>query len=428
MTRPRIAVVGGGVTGLAAAYELRNDADVTVFEASERLGGKVLTDELDGILIEAGPDSLLARDEQPIRLLHDLGLGDDIVEPHNFGAWIALRGGLKPLPEGFVLGVPASPTAIVGSRLLSPLGVARAGADLVLPRTKVGADISLGQIVRARFGTQVAERIVAPLMSGVRSGDIDEMSLDMAAPQIAAVARSNRSLTLGLRKARRTAAPPRFIGLRRGMSSLVDALKEASGATIELRSDVGLLGEDMKLRGEVYDGVVVALPPPAAAPILDLPRLSEVRFASGTVVNLVYPAGAVQPPERGSGILVPPSADNSLIACTWFTSKWPHTAPRDGRSVIRCFAKAGATEDRVVSELRPLLGSGTDPVAAKAHRWESALPEFKVGHRALIEDVQASLRNRPVGVAGAGFLATGLNDCLVHGRDAAREVLAAARA
>ena len=428
MTRPRIAVVGGGVTGLAAAYELRDDADVTVFEASERLGGKIDTGSLDGIQIEGGPDSLLARDEEPIRLLEQLGLSGDVVEPRNFGAWIALDGGLKRLPEGFVLGVPASPVAIVRSGLLSPAGIVRAGADLILPRTKVGADISVGELVRARFGDQVADRIVAPLMSGIRSGDIDQMSLDMAAPQIAGVARSHRSLTLGLRKARRSMSPPRFVGLRGGMSSLVERLRDASRAEVLLSASVTSIRPDMTIDGRPFDGAVLAVPPFAARTILDLPPSGEVSFASGSVVNLVYPPGAVRPPESGSGILVPPNTGRSLVAATWFTSKWPHLDPGDGRSVIRCFASGDTSESAVTEELADLLDIRSAPLATRTHRWDAAMPEFKVGHRARVSELERGLAARPVRLVGAGFLATGINDCLAHGRAAAREVVAAARA
>jgi oxygen-dependent protoporphyrinogen oxidase len=426
VSSPRIAVIGGGVTGLAAAYELRDEAEVTVFEASDRLGGKVLTEELDGIQIEAGPDSLLARDDAPQQLLYELGLTNDIVEPHNFGAWIATDEGPKRLPDGLVLGVPASPMAIVRSGLLTPAGALRAAGDFVLPRTRLKGDISVGKLIRARFGDQVADRMVGPLMSGVRSGDIDEMSLEMAAPQIAAVAATNRSVTLGLRKATRTTRRPRFIGLRRGMSSLVTALQEHSGAEIQLSTPIGRVRRDMTIEGRPFDGIVVAVPPFAAAPILDLDRLGDTRFADATVFNLVYPSGAVDPLPSGSGVLVPRAMGMDVVAATWFTSKWPHLAPADGRSVVRCVAGENASEERVTAEVGDVVHAAAPPDVIRAHRWKAAFPEFKVGHKRTIEEAHASLRDRPVRLAGAGYLATGLNDCIAHGRAAAREVLGAA--
>ena len=428
MTRPRIAVIGGGVTGLSAAYELRNDAEVTLFEASERLGGKILTEQLDGIQIEAGPDSLLARDEEPLRLLGALGLAGDIVEPHDFGAWIATRGDLRRLPAGFVLGVPVSPVAIWRSGLLSISGALRATADLFLPRTRFEDDVSVGHLVRTRFGNEVAERIVAPLMSGVRSGAIDEMSLEMAAPQIASVARRHRSLMLGLSKAQRGAPRPRFIGLRRGMSSLVEALGERSAAEIVLRSSVRKLGDDLTIDGRAFDGAVIATPPHVASSMLGAESLAAIRFSRGTVVNLVYPSGSVTVPAGGTGILVAPRDQGELVACTWFTKKWPHLAPADGRIVVRCVGTGDASVEGVAAELATLVPVSAEPVATRSHSWDAGLPEFTVGHRKKIASVEESLRRRPVRIAGAGYLATGINDCLAHGRAAAREVLAAARA
>lgn len=411
------------MTGLAAAYELRDDAEVTIFEASDRLGGKVFTDELDGIQVEWGPDSLLARDEAPVQLLRELGLADEIVEPTDFGATIASNGKLKPLPRGAVLGIPTSPIALATSGLLSPAGVARAVADLFIPKKEIGDDISVGALIRRRFGDQVADRIVAPLMSGIRAGDIDSMSLEMAAPQIAAVARGHRSLALGLRRATRDATAPRFVGLRDGMSSLTTALRDAAGADVRLRSPVDTLENDTTVAGERFDGVVVALPPHLAAGVVGAPDLARIESSSVTVVNLVYPPGSALPSTPGTGVLVPPSSGRSLIACTWITKKWPHLAPADGRAVVRCVADGNASVETVVRELRDVVGVRTDPRSSNAHSWETALPRFEVGHRELIGGVQKELRGRPIRIAGAGFLATGLNDCLAHGRAAAREVL-----
>lgn len=428
MTPPRIAVIGGGVTGLAAAYELRDTADVTIFEATDRLGGKVLTDELDGIRIEAGPDSLLARDDAPIRLLEELGLAGDVVEPHHFGAWIATERGLKELPPGSVLGVPTSPRSIVRSGLLSVGGMSRAAMDLVLPKTRIDGDISVGRLVRARFGDQVADRLVAPLMSGVRSGDIDEMSLDMAAPQIASVAISSRSLMLGLRRATRRTAVPRFIGLKRGMASLVHALGDSSGAAVRLGTPVTRIGPDVTVDGEAFDGVVVAVPPHVARAILDIAPLTATRTAGVAVFNLVYPPGAVHPPPTGSGVLVPPGSRRTVIASTWFTSKWPHLAPPDGRAVIRCVAGVDASEEAVIADVAGLVEIDRDPLATKVHRWDPAFPVFEVGHRRAIAEAVTAMHGRPIRMAGAGYLATGLNDCIVHGRAAGRDLVSAFRA
>lgn len=423
MSKPRIAVVGGGITGLAAAYELRDDADVTIFEATDRLGGMVFTDELDGLQIEWGPDSLLARDDAPVRLLTELGLADDIVEPHDFGAWIVTTGTLKRLPGASVLGIPTSPVALALSGLLSPRGVLRAAGDLVLPKTSFGADTSVGSLVRTRFGNEVAERMVAPLMAGIRAGDIDDMSLEMAAPQVAEVARHHRSLVAGLRQAARRATAPHFIGLRHGMSSLVDALTDRSNAEIRLRTPVETMDRQWSMNGEHFDGVVLAVPDHAAAKLIG-DWLAQVPWQSSGVTNLVFPAGSVAPLDRGTGVLVPPRSGRSLTACTWVTKKWPHLAPPDGRIVLRCVHSPEADDRVITDELAELVDITAEPIRARTHVWTDAFPVFRVGHRDVLDTVHKTLQGQRVRVAGAGYLATGLNDCLNHGRAAAREVVA----
>lgn len=429
MTRPRIAVIGGGVTGLAAAYELRNDAEVTLFEASDRLGGKVFTDELDGIQIEWGPDSLLARDRGPLRLLTELGLEDDIVEPDDFGAWILSGQGLRRLPGGSVLGVPTSPIALTLSGLLSPAGVLRAAADLVMPRTPVIEDTSVGSFIRKRFGDQVADRIVAPLMSGIRAGDIDDMSLEMAAPQIAEIARRSRSITLGLRRAARRATPPRFVGLRNGMSTLVSRLAEHSGAEIRLGVSVDATDRELSIGTDPFEGMIIAIPSYAAARIVG-DWLDQVSWESSAVTNLVFPPASVPLLPSGTGFLVPPRSGMALTACTWVSKKWPHMSPADGRIVLRCVHSPDADVASVLAELAGAVDVTAEPTAVRTHVWEHAFPAFRVGHRGVMTAVQQTfgVSQPPLRVVGAGYLATGINDCLAHGRAAAREVLAMARA
>ena len=427
MTTRRVAIVGGGVTGLAAAYALRDLADVTVFEASDRLGGLIRTDDLDGTPIELGPDSLLARDEQPVELLREIGLGNDIVEPHGFGAWISDRDRLRRIPEGFVLGVPTRTTAIARSGLLSPIGSLRAALDLVRPRTQTDGDVALGTLVRARFGNEVADRVVAPLMTGIRAGDIDEMSAEMAAPEVLAAARKKRSLMLGLR-ANAPRARPRFIGLRRGMSSLVTALEGACSAEVRLSTAVTSLrpGPRVEVDGEKFDGAIVAVPPPVAGSLLDREELTSVRFTETEVMNLLYEPGAVPPLKNGTGVLFAPDNPSGLIACTWYTQKWPHLARSDGATILRCVARTGTALAAVVPELSKLGVTG-EPKASRVQIWDRALPVFEVGHRRRMEAVDSALAGYPLRLAGAGHLATGLNDCLAQGRSAATEVLAAIR-
>ncbi|CAN5682689.1 hypothetical protein BH24ACT26_BH24ACT26_01860 [soil metagenome] len=240
--RPTVAVVGGGITGLVAARALaRGGAHVVLFESQELLGGKIRTDELEGRPVEAGPDSFVEREPFGARLLcEELGLGDELVAPAAFGAHVWTGGKLRAMPAGFVLGVPASPVALLRSGILSPLGAGRALGDLVLPGPLAGGDVSVGSFVRRRFGPEVLERLVDPILAGTRAGRADDMSLAAAAPQIDSVARAHRSVLIGLMRGRRTGDPgsgaPKFLGLRAGMQSLVERLRADLGPSVELRT------------------------------------------------------------------------------------------------------------------------------------------------------------------------------------------------
>lgn len=452
-SKASVAVIGGGITGLVTAYALRDRAHVALFESSERLGGKIRTERLDGAIVELGPDSFLPRDEVPLELCRAFGLGNDLVEPADFGAWLWVSGKLVRLPEGFVLGLPAAPLSILRSRVLSPAGALRASMDLFLPGPLRGPDVSVASFIRRRFGSQVLERLVDPLLAGTRAGDVETMSLAAAAMPVDDIARRHRSVTLGLRRAARAqqGGPPRFFGLREGMSSLVDALEGALENVDVIRSAPveGLAREGDRYRisaaggSVIADRVVVAVPAHAAARLLagaapgaasDLERIS---YASVAVANLIYPPGAASIPEQGSGFLVPRSENRTIAACTWFSKKWPHASPDDGRIVLRCFAGRSAGEPALSVDDDPLLASmradveealhiTAEPSSSRLIRWDRAIPQLEVGHLALIDDIERSLRREAPGVvvAGAGYRGTGIPDCIAQAYAAAEGVLA----
>ncbi|HET7483494.1 MAG TPA: protoporphyrinogen oxidase, partial [Actinomycetota bacterium] len=332
-------------------------------------------------------------------------------------------------------------SALLRSRVLSWRGLVRAAGDVVIPGKIVGDDVSLGGFVRRRFGNEVAERLVDPLMAGTRAGDIDRMSMRMAAEPIFEAATKHRSVTLALGRAKRGQQRPRFLGLKGGMSRLVDALAERSDADVHLstpvrrvtRSGAGFVVEADDVEIEA-DAVVVAVPAHAAASVLaDVApsaarRLADFTFASVSVVNLLYPPGAVRVPSTGSGLLVPRSERASIAACTWVSSKWPDEAPADGRLLLRCVVGRGETgpegdisdDDDIVArasaDVRRFLGAEGDPIATAVHRWERALPRFVVGHRARVAAIENELAEvGNLSLVGAGYTATGLNDCLLQG-------------
>jgi protoporphyrinogen/coproporphyrinogen III oxidase len=284
-----VVVVGGGITGLAAAHALvtRGPAGlrVTVLEASERLGGKVRTTPFGGQAVDEGPDAFLARVPWATDLARAVGLGDDLVSPATGHAWLWSRGQLRRLPAGIVLGVPTSVIAVLRSGILSPGGVVRAGLDLLLPRRR--SDGSVAGLVRARLGREVDERLVEPLLGGIYAGRTGGMDLATAAPQLAVAAGRHRSLTLGLRAERRTNPPdpkaPVFFAPRQGMGVLVDRLAgllAASGrATVRTRTPVAAI-EPVRPGDGPGDGDAL---PDDAAPAAGAPLAQGVAPAEGAV-------------------------------------------------------------------------------------------------------------------------------------------------
>jgi oxygen-dependent protoporphyrinogen oxidase len=445
-----VAVIGGGITGLVAAYEMRGRADVVVLEASSTWGGKIRTSKADGITFEEGPDSFLPRDDAPLKLCRSLGLGDQLVEPADFGAWLWHGGRLVPLPEGFVFGLPSSPMSILKTRLLSTRGVIRAAGDFVLPGPLSGPDVSVASFVEKRFGPEVMERLVDPLLAGTRAGDARAMSLAAALPQIDHIARTHRSITLGLRAQRnRTggSVKPRFYSLRGGMQDLVDALLEATDADLRTGAAVtGIRAVDdgfaVATDGESLsvDAVVVAVPAHVAATLFRemAPGASEVlariRYASVATGNFVYPSDAVRIPSKGSGVLVPRSENRTIAGCTWFSAKWPHAAP-PGTTVLRAFAGRSHGDrtleladdqllDGMERDLADVLGIDETARSRSLTRWERGIPQLEVGHLDAISSIEGQLAAWPrLALAGAGYRGTGIPDCIDQARAAAAKIL-----
>lgn len=454
---PRVVVVGGGVTGLVAAFRLSQEPglEVALLEASKNVGGKIGTVTLDGVPIELGPDSFLPRDDRPLRLCREIRLSDELVEPQDFGGWLYRHGGLTRFPSGTVLGFPASLRSLVAASILSPRGRARAALELLNPRPLRGPDVSVGSFARARLGAEVVSRSIDPLLAGTRAGDVNEMSLAAAIPAVNAAARSHRSVILGLRSAATSgdATRPRFFAPRGGMHRLVEALEEAMPG-VDVRRDspvrsIRAAGDGFELSTQQgpmrADGVVVAAPAPAAATMLRslspgaADDLALIDHASAAVVNLLFPAGAVRLPQGGSGVLIPSSERMTISGCTWFSRKWPDLAAEDGRVTIRCFVGRGPRdpalelsdpdlEGVVVQELRAVVPLAAGPTAATTTRWEAGLPRYTIGHLDRVTQIEKDLAASPrLRLAGASYRGSGIPDCIAQAEAASAAVLEALR-
>jgi len=453
-----VAVVGGGITGLAAGWALAQaGTEVIVLEGRSRLGGVIRTDRLDGVPVEAGPDAFLAGDAMAA-LCSSVGLEQDLISPDVFGAYIWSEGRLRRLPPGVVLGLPAWPTQALRAGLLSPIGTLRAAAEILVPGPLRGGDVSVGALVRRRFGHEVLERLVDPLMAGRRAGHTDDMSLQAADAKVDGLARSHRSILVGIRRARRSGelsgGPPPFLAPQGGMERLVDALArslrsrlgprciqtDAQVTRVSSRSEGFTL--DLQASGPLEtDGVVVCLPAPQAAAVLRSlsgaasGELEGIPFASTAVATFFYPPGSCALPPHGSGFLVPSSEGRALAACTWYSVKWSGSAPADGAVVLRAFVGRAGTDPALsldddglaallVRDLGDALRPAAPPRLAQVTRWEASLPQYRVGHTERVARIERALERHPrLALAGAAYRGSGMPDCVAGAGAAAHRVL-----
>jgi oxygen-dependent protoporphyrinogen oxidase len=454
MNRPRVAVVGGGISGLATAHRLRQTApgslEITLIEADQRLGGKVQTERLLDIPVEAGPDTIGAQPPELRGLIEDLGLAGAVVTPGTSGSYLWSRGRLRRVPAGALLGLSGRPWPLLRSGLLSPLGVLRAGLDLMLPRTRLPVDPSIGELVRARFGDEVCERLVEPMLSGAHSGPIDELSARCVVPDIEALARAHRSLYLAMLRQRRGGQGHTFTTLDGGLGRLIDALAAAlAGCDVRLDTAVSAMertdgGYRLRLaRGPALevDAVVLAVPTYVAADLVEAigpaigAALREVRYGDLTCVTLAYPHHAITRPLDATGFLVPPSDGRLIVGCTWLPAKWP---PLAGYPVtpIRCLIggnrDVGASMSdeeltrRVHEELVEAMGLAAAPMGSVVTRWPRAIPHYTVGHQDRLDRIDSALTALPrLYLTGAGYRGASLARCVVQAHQTARTVATA---
>ncbi len=451
----RVVVVGAGIAGLAAAHRLLGrGARVTVLEASERVGGKLLPGEIAGARVDLGAESMLARRPEAVALAREVGLTDRLRPPATATASLWTRDALRPMPKGHVMGVPGTAAALAG--VLSDEGLARIGQDAELPRTEVGDDVAVGAYVAARLGREVVDRLVEPLLGGVYAGDAYRISMRSAVPQLFQAARTHTSLTEGVREIQARAATaqqtgPVFMGIEGGVGTLPLAVAEsvrARGGEIrtgtpvtELRREPAggwrVVTGERELRA---DAVVVAVPAPAAARLLraEAPgaaaELAGIEYASMALITLAYRRAETDLP-AGSGFLVPPVDGRTIKASTFASHKWGWideenpdltvlrtSVGRHGETEILGRDDAGLVE---VSrhDLKAATGLDATPVATRVTRWQDGLPQYPVGHHARVSRVREHLAALPgLAVCGAAYDGVGIPACIASAYDAADQI------
>ena len=472
---PHVVVVGAGVAGLASALAVVQQAAgpvrVTVLEGSATVGGKLALHEVAGVVIDAGAESMLARRPEGVRLARAAGLGADLVHPALSGASVWTRGHLRPLPSGQLMGVPGDLRALAASRILSLRGLARIPLDHVLPRTRVGRDVSLGSYVGARLGREVVDRLVEPLLGGVYAGHADELSLDATLPQLSGAVRVERSLLDGVAEILGSQRPrvsgsagpgdqvsPVFTSVRGGLGRLpvaVAAALTAAGATVRTRANVRelrrspagwqlVVGPTRNPEVILADAVVLAVPAASAARLLAkvAPSASDalgtVEYASIALVTFAFKAPEVADRLHGTGFLVPPVDCKVVKAATYQSQKWDWLAVASGdvalvrasvgrHREVRDLQRGDADlADIVLADLVAATGITARPVDVGVTRWGGALPQYAVGHLDRVARIRKAVAEVPgLAVCGAAYDGVGVPACIGSGEAAATRVLAA---
>jgi len=459
-------IVGGGIAGLATAYELsRRGVSFVLLERAARAGGVILSEEIDGFVIDGGPDALLIQKPDGIKLCEELGLGDRLVstKPPRL-AYIQRGGQLHALPAASVLGIPTRVGPFVSTRLFSWLGKLRMAAELFVPARRDEGDESIGSFMTRRFGREATTYLAEPLLAGIHAGDVDRLSIRALFPRFVEAERTHGSLLKAFRSNPNPASPANpesqipnpgkgngaFKSLPGGLSELIRALVSVlPSGSICLNSTVSQITEQREhgsFRVERASGdaiaaraVVIATPAYATSSLtreLDgeiSGIFSQIRYASAATIVLAFPRRAVAHPLNGSGFVVPRVENTGIMAASWLSSKWPDRAP-DDKVLLRTFV-GGARDPKALEEsdaelvsrsmraLRPLLGITGEPLLSRVYRWDRANAQHEVGHLDRVAAIERALTHHPgLFVTGSGFRGTGIPDCVADGRATGKQL------
>jgi oxygen-dependent protoporphyrinogen oxidase len=460
-TAPHVVVVGGGISGLAAAHRLasaRERMRITLLEASGRLGGKVISARFGPHTIDLGAESLMVRAPALGQLCRELDLEQSLVTPSRSTIHVYARGALRELPAGILGGLPDGLAPLLRSGILSPAGIARAALDLLLPPTPSEPDCAVAQLVGKRLGKEALERLFDPLLGTIYGASCAELSLRASAPQIATLAREHRSLIRGLLAAERPAAGsqgPPLRTLAGGLEQLVGRLAQRIAPAVDCRLNAPVV-EIARERGGLRltlqrhglqapecllaDRVVIATPAAQAARLLEAiapqaaSELSAIRYTRAVTVALRFASDAQPALPDASGLIVPEQARRALGACTFLSAKWPHL-DSDGELLVRCalsrtaLERADAQSDReivgaLLADLREILNLRSEPLGSMVARFPAATPIYAPSHHERIARVEAEIGAiEELALAGAAYHGIGVPQCIESGQQAAAQML-----
>jgi protoporphyrinogen/coproporphyrinogen III oxidase len=460
----RIAIIGGGISGLSAAYTLEEKrqsgtpVEYVLFESSPRLGGVLVTDHVDGCIIEAGPDSFLTEKPWAADLCGKIGLGDQLIGSNDSErkTYILARGKLVVMPDGLMFMVPTKIMPTVFSPLFSVRTKMRMAAEWFHPPHKATEDETVAQMVERHYGSEIVDLLADPLLSGVYGGEASQLSVRAVLPRFADMESKHGSLGRAMLAARRkmgavakAPARPLFSSLKDGMQQMVDALVARLDAN-SLKTSVPVQSMIRQSNGwtvsagyqtDHFDAVIVAIPTHAAAAVLqaadeNLARdLGEIQYSSSVTVTLGYDEKVRASLPPGFGFLVPRSEGRRMLAATFVHNKFPHRAP-DNRAIVRCFL-GGARDEQILQvsesrileivrgELKQIIGLNAEPLFARVYKWKSAMAQYSVGHLERLQRIESLRQKLPgLALAGNGYNGIGVPDCVRSGAEAAGKVLA----
>ena len=451
---PSVVIVGGGISGLAAAYHLQSlGVSFVLLERASTCGGLIRTERADGYTIDAGPEALLTQKPAAIDLCDELGLGDRLCPQVGRSTFVVRDGRLRELPEASVLGIPTRWRPFVTTRAFSWPGKLRMAAEILLPRVGSGGDESIASFIGRRFGREAVDYLAEPLLAGIHGGDPARLSMRAAFPRFLDLEAEHGSVIVGLRALGHPEQPlgvarSAFVALPGGMSGLIEALRDRmppasirTGAAVE-----GIVAAPDGYVVTLFDGsrivtphVLLATPPAVTSTLLrtvdsELACLcARIRSASIVTVALGYPRSAIRHPLNGAGVVVPRREGMSLRALTWVSSKWEGRAPA-GRVLLRAYV-GGIADPKAIDrsdadllasaqrDIASLVGATGDPELTRIYRWREATPQLEVGHADLIDQIERRLAVRPgLTVSASGFRGTGIADCVADARHQARRI------
>ena len=471
-SKQTVAVIGGGIAGLSAAYHLQvnregqgKDVSYLLVEGRKRLGGNILTEKVDECIIEGGPDCFISEKPAAIELCHKLGIQDDLMKTNErcHGTFILWKDRLHKLPDGFMLLAPTNIPSFLKDSLISPLGKLRMALDLIIPAKKSNEEESLAQFVRRRLGKEVLDKIAEPLVAGVHASDPAKMSLKSTFPRFIDLENHYRSVIRGMMKRRKkylkykeTAGyTPRytiFMTLKQGMSELTNCLastldpesiftgnKVVSIKKIGTDTDATSSGYAIRLsNGETLQAqaVILATPSFVAAELLkgqdqSLSRnLASIPYVSTATVSLAYRSEDIVMPRNGFGFVIPRLEQRKIMASTWSSNKFHNRAPNN-KFLVRCFVGGAGNEHLsrfdeadiiaiVRNELRDIMGIKAEPIFTRVYKWEKCMPQYTIGHSERLKRINARLVSYPgLFLAGSAYRGIGISDCIKGGARAA---------